>query len=293
LPSRFTTETQRHRGGIVLCASVSLWLFGFADLRTDWKALVDAERSFARASFSEGTKAAFLLFLADNSTLFKPRAVPGKKWTQDNPAPTSQLSWAPEFADISGAGDLGFTTGPWEFRRSPQDPPAAFGHYVTVWRKQASGEWKVELDVGIGHEKTLVPAKVSSSNLPKVNAPVSSADARAANVSLQTDDRAASSQLAAYFANDVRLYREDHFPFVGKTAAAKYLSENPGILMTSPSASSISASADFGYTYGTAEFKPRDTAKEIAYSNYLRIWKKQSNGSWKIVLDLLSAAPKP
>jgi ketosteroid isomerase-like protein len=62
---------------------------------------------------------------------------------KENPAPTSQLSWEPEFADIAKAGDLGYTTGPWEVRRTPQDAPAGYGHYVTMWRKQpmVNGRW--------------------------------------------------------------------------------------------------------------------------------------------------------
>jgi ketosteroid isomerase-like protein len=268
-------------------------LFGFSDLRTDWNSLVDAERSFARTSLSKGTKEAFLSVLAEDSVLFKPRAVAGKKWMQDNPAPTSQLSWAPELADISRAGDLGYTTGPWEFRRSAQDPPTAFGHYVTMWRKQSTGEWKVELDNGIGHTKAQQPYKVDSPKLAAGNGPASTSEIGKANASIQASDRTASASLGSYFADEMRLYREDHFPFIGKVAATKHLSQNPGTLTTSPIASMVSASADLGYTYGTAEFKPRDVSKQMEYANYLRIWKKQRDGSWKIVLDLLSDAPKP
>lgn len=55
----------------------------------------------------------------------------------------------------------------------------------------------------------------------------------------------------------------------------------------------ISNAADLGYSYGMAEFKPQDSSKQTEYSNYLRIWKKHRDGSWKIVLDMLSPAPKP
>src|SRR2546428_14117641 len=122
-------------------------LIPLADLRSSWDSLVEAERSFAQTSVARGTKEAFLSVLADDSIIFRPRAVPGKKWLQENPGAPSQLSWEPEFADIAMGGDLGYTTGPWEIRRTPQDPPAAFGHYVTLWRKPSNGEWKVVLDM--------------------------------------------------------------------------------------------------------------------------------------------------
>ena len=42
-----------------------------------------------------------------------------------------------------------------------------------------------------------------------------------------------------------------------------------------------------------AEFKPEDSSKPVEYANYVRIWKLQRDSSWKIVLDMLSTAPKP
>src|ERR1043165_4031926 len=96
-------------------------LVAAADARLVWDSLVEAERSFARTSITKGTKDAFMSVLAEESIIFRPRAVNGKKWFTENPGATTQLSWEPEFADISAGGDLGYTTGPWEVRRTPQD----------------------------------------------------------------------------------------------------------------------------------------------------------------------------
>jgi len=86
-------------------------LIALADLRSEWNGLVEAEKSFARTSVARGTKEAFLAVLNDESVIFRPRAVPGRKWFQDNPASPLQLSWEPEIGDIASAGDLGYTTG--------------------------------------------------------------------------------------------------------------------------------------------------------------------------------------
>src|SRR5689334_20260277 len=147
--------------------SVLLVTAVFADLRPSWDSLVEAERSFARTSVAKGTKEAFLGVLAEDSIIFRPTAVPGRKWFQENPPASSQLNWAPEFADIAAAGDLGYTTGPYEVRRTAQDEPVAFGHYVTLWRKQPNGEWKVVIDNGISHDRSPKPAKVDSPVLRK------------------------------------------------------------------------------------------------------------------------------
>ena len=270
------------------------FVFGFAELRPVWDSLVEAERGFARTSVSKGTKDAFLSVLTDDSILFRPHAVPGKKWTSENPAPPSQLSWEPEFADIAAAGDLGYTTGPWEVRRTPQDQPAGFGHYVTLWRKQPDGSWKLALDIGIGHDRSPKPAKVDSPPLAKdVAAPQASGTVDSNSKAIAAADRAAASSLANQFADAVRLYRNGSAPIIGQTAAQAKVREDQGTLVSNLLNTHVSASCDLGYTYGTAEFKPADTTKPAQYFSYLRIWKKQKDGSWKIVLDLLSPGPKP
>jgi ketosteroid isomerase-like protein len=256
-----------------------LLLAALADLRPVWNSLVDSEKNFASASVAKGTKEAFLGVLADDSIIFRPNAVPGRKWFQENPAAPSQLNWAPEYADISIAGDLGYTTGPWEVRRTAQDEPVAFGHYVTLWRKQANGEWKVVIDNGISHERGAKPVKVDSPVLRKqVGAAKSKAEITTATSALLRADRAATSSLGDYLADDVRLYRDGSFPLVGKAAALELAAKTSGV-MSPDQHSFISTSADLACTYGS-----------ISGANFVRIWKMQRNGSWKIVIDLMTPA---
>lgn len=76
-------------------------------------------------SEEKGTREAFTEFIADDGILFRPTAVFGKKWMQEHPLPASPtrsvLSWQPILADVSRAGDLGYTTGPWQFRKDIKD----------------------------------------------------------------------------------------------------------------------------------------------------------------------------
>ena len=63
-------------------------------------------------------------------------------------------SWAPTFADAASSEDLGYTTGPYEFRKAEMtETPQSWGHYVSIWRKQRDGSWKVEVELGVSHEK--------------------------------------------------------------------------------------------------------------------------------------------
>lgn len=59
-----------------------------------------------------------------------------------------QLTWMPDGARMSPDGDMGFTWGHYEGRSKDRDgtPMVTTGRYMTVWRKQPDGSWKVELD---------------------------------------------------------------------------------------------------------------------------------------------------
>jgi ketosteroid isomerase-like protein len=59
-----------------------------------------------------------------------------------------QLTWTPEGARLSPAGDMGFTWGHYEGRAKDHNgnPIVNTGRYMTVWKKQPDGSWKVVLD---------------------------------------------------------------------------------------------------------------------------------------------------
>jgi len=62
----------------------------------------------------------------------------------------NRLTWSPVGADISASSDLGYTWGSYEFRAKGKDGSAKVEHgkYLTVWKKQADGNWKVAVDMG-------------------------------------------------------------------------------------------------------------------------------------------------
>src|SRR5882724_10284506 len=125
--------------------------------------MVETERAFSRMSEEKGTRPAFAAFIADDGILFRPTPVLGKKWMLEHPLPPSNtrslLTWQPIFAAVSRAGDLGYTTGPWQFKNDIKDAkPAAFGNFMTVWKKQADNSWKFALDLGIRNPEPKAPA---------------------------------------------------------------------------------------------------------------------------------------
>jgi ketosteroid isomerase-like protein len=62
----------------------------------------------------------------------------------------NQLTWTPVDAGISISGDLGWTSGTYEFRSKDKDGKVKVeqGKYTSIWKKQPDGNWKVVLDMG-------------------------------------------------------------------------------------------------------------------------------------------------
>ena len=61
-----------------------------------------------------------------------------------------QLIWTPTDAAMGPSGDEGYTWGHFEghSKDANGNPVATSGRYITIWRKQPGGSWKVALDAG-------------------------------------------------------------------------------------------------------------------------------------------------
>jgi ketosteroid isomerase-like protein len=266
---------------------------------SDWDSLVEAERAFAKTSVVKGTREAFLAFLADDAVLFRPTAVAGKKWIQEHDGPAGLLTWEPVFAEVAQSGDLGYTTGPWEFRPDRTDSQASgHGHFVSVWRKQPDGSWRVILDLGVTHQppadqpKGVESPKRSSGKMAKLKSEEGLVAERADLLKFERElgnamaEKGTARAYLPYLAEDVRLYRVKSFPLTGRREAFAAISQRPGQLTFSPAKADVSKSADLGYTYGTSRFHPEGNREASAISSsYLRIWRK-ADGHWQIVVDV-------
>jgi ketosteroid isomerase-like protein len=70
-----------------------------------------------------------------------------------------------------------------------------------------------------------------------------------------------------------------------------FLDKPDNRLTWEPAGGDVAASGDLGYTYGTFEFrsKDKDGKPVVDHGKYTSIWKKQKDGSWKVVLDMGNA----
>ena len=263
--------------------------------------MVETEQAFSKASYDRGTRESFMQFIADDGILFRPKAVQGKQWMIDNPLPPSDkrslLAWQPVFAAVSTAGDMGYTTGPWEFKADINDSkPSGYGEFITVWRKQPDGTWKFAVDLGISHPQSAGPLKVWQVKDTWQPSSIPTIDYSAAKTLLLTRDsefaRTAKQDLSAafskYAAPDVRVFREGSFPFIGTPATIRALKNKNEVAEWQVSGNGMSVSGDLAYLYGTYQMRSDDAAKKvIGEGNFLRIWQKRK-GVWLIVLDVAS-----
>ncbi len=60
------------------------------------------------------------------------------------------FSWTPDRAEVSEGGDLGYTVGQFRTVAAGADGVEMLttGLYVSIWRRQEDGSWKVEMDLG-------------------------------------------------------------------------------------------------------------------------------------------------
>ena len=82
------------------------------------------------------------------------------------------------------------------------------------------------------------------------------------------------------------LLRPNHLPLVGADAIDYLIQQNDSsyTLKWEPKNGVVAASGDLGYTYWLYVLRPT-TKDTLIYGNYVSIWKKQKDGSWKFVLD--------
>ena len=260
------------------------------------RAMVESERKFYQTGQEKGTRAAFLAFLADDAVVFRPGPVNGKDAWEKRPETSLDLVWEPTFAAIARSADFGYTTGPAKWKAKRQDEkPLGYGHFVSIWRKQKDGSWKVALDCGIEN-----PAPVGKPDLLRLFVPDETSNdkidldvRRSALQGVQQKflDMAKINSADAALgvaAEAIRVYRDGSFPAVGKNAAGALLKTKAGKMSFQPMGGDMSDSADLAYTYG----KYLLTRKEGAESgHFLQIWQTDAAGSWQLVVDRQQALP--
>lgn len=270
------------------------------------KSLADSERAFAKLCVEKGIRESFLTYFADDCITFAPG--PGnakerllKRPPLTGPSPVT-LNWGPIVADVSKSGDFGYTTGPSAMiDNTPQKRPPYYGYYFSIWKKQSDGNWKVALDLGTevpGPHEVAEPLPFHAAKQGTVKVPAGKINVANELSGLMKNDkeflRAATSDGLAktylrYMSDEARLHREKMFPLTNRDSIRAYFSKTTMEMTWEPTKADVAQSADLGYTMGSYEINKEDNKGEKGH--YVRVWKRNEKGDWRIVLD--TAYPMP
>lgn len=266
----------------------------------DPEVIVRAERAFAARVRELGVRAGFLDWLSPTGVVFRPGPVTGHTSYEQQPIGWhGLLAWHPVRAAISSDGSLGWSTGPWTWRRDSTSQKAdSYGEYMTVWRKQSDGSYKVALDCGISHgdpwrEETTVKY---SNPVPGANL---GARPLAARQSLYQADasfaRYAASEgvagaIARYATEDIIVLREGAQRFAGRATVHDSIAVREREASMMSNAQYISESGDLGYTYGTF-VSGSAVMPDSAY--YVHVWHRGPAATWRLAFQVVMPVPKP
>lgn len=118
---------------------------------SDPQEIMDADLAFSDYSVQHGLQAAFIEFAHDSVVLLKDNQMPiiGKqnliKSYEGKSDSNLSLTWKPAKGIIADSGELGYTYGFWTLVAQSD---TTRGTYLTVWKKNADGQWKYIADTG-------------------------------------------------------------------------------------------------------------------------------------------------
>jgi ketosteroid isomerase-like protein len=134
--------------GVLLIAALSTGCRPSVNVTQEREALMRLDREWS-ASAKDMDK--FMSYYAPNASVHAPGmpVLTGTEairaaLTEMASAPGFSLEFAPTRADVSASGDVGYTTGTYQMSMAGRPEK---GKYVSVWKKQADGGWKVMEDI--------------------------------------------------------------------------------------------------------------------------------------------------
>lgn len=124
-----------------------------ANVEEERKTLMELDRAWSQTT-SDVDK--FLSYFDPGASIYPPGmpVVTGagpirETFTKMSSMPGFSLQWSAVKADVSAAGDLGYTAGTYQMTANDAagTPATEKGKYVTMWKKPSGGQWKVVEDI--------------------------------------------------------------------------------------------------------------------------------------------------
>lgn len=247
-----------------------------------------AELAFARLADDKGIRRAFLAWLTEDAVVFSPRMRTRNDQYGPEPGDAGHLAWYPEAMGIAASADLAWSLGPWTYAVKKGGPALVHGHFLSVWRKQAGGGWKVVADIGVPHaapDRPVEPFAVWDAVPVKRLPPPKGQDATLALRQKEAGLAAAWAEkgglaLLPELTPGARVLRPRRMPLREPASIREALEADPPGPCGEPARFQVAGSGDLAWTCGESGPDGRGSA-----SSFLRIWTLEA-GDWKVLFDV-------
>lgn len=169
-----------------------------------------------------------------------------------------------------------------------------YGQYLTVWRRDKKGNWKVHLraeveNFGKGPKSDLVYYEPDDSWYLKHRSKVRLQQRE--EVVMQSDELfstilKANNETAfnEFLADDVRYYYPWEGEIEGKKNVLAFLKKQRIEITTEPSGVGRAYSGEYAYTSGTATVRSKE---KVVKFNYVRIWQLKDDYQWRVIIEMM------
>lgn len=261
--------------------------------------VVAAENYFASYTKNKGIRDAFLKVSDESTILFRPHPVKAEDFFDKKSSNDSRIrEWNPAYAKISKSGDWAFSTGPYSYS-SKSDNVITYGQYLSVWKTNNKGVWKLALDIEMQHGKPISEPylsfidpksfrfyrQVPPARLKQREQLILTTDQLFSKTLLENQDYAYNT----FIAEDARLLFPGYEPLIGKAKINNFLNSQQIGIETLPAVANRALGSDLAYTYGKAQITKDGKTEQY---HYVRIWEAKEGFTWNVLLEIFSPEEK-
>ncbi|MCP4215207.1 MAG: hypothetical protein GY765_11145 [bacterium] len=276
------------------------------------KNMLEADRLLSKSAQAKGILEAFREVAAGYTVLLPngSRPIQGKQALEviiaankKNGVPIMKRQWEPLGAEVSKAGDLGFTYGRFLPTSAQQDTqPPAYRYYSNFWRKHTDGSWKIALGQGLltmeGLELKPLENRLNRSKADAVTLEVIDTELAFCK---HAAEKGISKAFYFYMAENGMVLGSGGAPVTKAAyaraieAAAKQTNRSKTSLVWEPFFSFVSTSGDLAYNYGPYVLTTYDAEGKASkrYGCFATIWKLQADKTWRFLVDGGNQGPSP
>lgn len=259
---------------------------------TDLAKMIATERAFSARCAQVGIRDSFIEYFAPHGLLFAPEPANARERLRKRPKGPDKflLQWEPKRAEISRAGDLGFSTGPVYMTDRKTKKRSHTSFFFSVWQRQTDGEYRVLLDLGNPiPPREPKPIPFFQFRKPRLVTGIRGDEARVeATFRRRADAVGFTEALRQSLTEDAWLYRPGQLP-LSVAEAKPVFARNPLAMKWRFEGAYLAESRDYLVTRGQYELA---TDQGPESGNFIRVWRRQPLG-WKIVIDLMSPYKPP